>query len=63
MRHMKMGGRKGALYKACLDHDHITGKKRGIICQRCNLAIGLLEDKVEYLISAVVYLKTFEGPS
>lgn len=28
------------------DHDHATGKLRGILCHRCNVAIGYLEDAI-----------------
>lgn len=27
-----------------LDHDHETGKHRALVCNRCNWAIGILED-------------------
>ena len=29
-----------------IDHDHITGKIRGILCRDCNLALGNIEDKL-----------------
>jgi hypothetical protein len=40
-----------------LDHDHITGKVRGILCRRCNRAIGLLHDDPSILRSAIGYLE------
>lgn len=40
----------------CIDHDHVTGKVRGLICHNCNVGIGnffddplLLEKAAEYL--------------
>jgi hypothetical protein len=60
-RQMRLAGiRKGAINKAVLDHNHVTGKKRGVICSRCNLAIGLFEDSIELLVSAVVYLQSWK---
>jgi len=39
-----------------VDHDHRTGKVRGLLCQSCNSAIGFLEKKLDHLDSIVVYL-------
>lgn len=39
-----------------VDHCHKTGKIRGLLCAKCNRAIGLLKDDVELLKSAMEYL-------
>lgn len=43
----------------CLDHDHKTGKLRGVLCDRCNRGIGLLKDDIRILKSAISYLEKF----
>jgi len=40
----------------CIDHSHITGKIRGLICSRCNTALGFVDDNVETLRRAIEYL-------
>lgn len=40
-----------------VDHDHITGKNRGLLCKNCNTAIGSLSDDVLILQKAIEYLK------
>jgi hypothetical protein len=43
------------------DHDHATGVVRGILCHRCNLAIGHVQDSVATLKSMVEYLEKCNG--
>jgi hypothetical protein len=47
------GGRWNRL---TVDHNHRTGEIRGLLCNRCNLAAGLLEDDVQILSSMIEYL-------
>jgi len=39
-----------------VDHNHDTGKVRGVLCRKCNLAIGLLGEDVETLERGFQYL-------
>jgi hypothetical protein len=39
-----------------MDHDHVTGRFRGIVHQRCNTLIGLANDNVSFLELAKAYL-------
>jgi hypothetical protein len=43
-----------------VDHCHKTGKIRGLLCYRCNVALGFLEDDVETLGRAIKYLTSVE---
>lgn len=38
------------------DHDHITGKVRGLLCKNCNTVLGHAKDNVEILRKAIDYL-------
>jgi hypothetical protein len=40
-----------------LDHCHKTNNVRGLLCRKCNLAIGLLQDNSKLLQAAIEYLK------
>ena len=40
-----------------VDHDHATGKVRGLLCHGCNTALGLLQDNPHLLARAATYLK------
>lgn len=39
-----------------VDHDHETGKVRGILCHGCNAGLGLFKDRPKALVSAARYL-------
>jgi hypothetical protein len=48
--------RGGVIRPLCIDHDHETGVVRGLLCSRCNTAVGLMLDDPDRLREAVAYL-------
>jgi hypothetical protein len=42
--------------KLSIDHCHKTGKVRGLLCQKCNMAIGIFSESEDILNSAIKYL-------
>lgn len=44
--------------KAFVDHDHISGRVRGLLCTRCNSLLGMCRDNIDILKSAISYLET-----
>jgi predicted nucleic acid-binding Zn ribbon protein len=49
--------RKHHKTKLVVDHCHSTGKVRGLLCHNCNRALGLLQDNLETLKNAQLYLE------
>lgn len=45
------------LDRPCIDHDHATGRIRGLLCSRCNTMIGLAQDEPGRLRIAADYLE------
>ena len=43
-----------------IDHDHQTGKVRGLLCGNCNRALGLLKDSAETAANLATYLAKHE---
>lgn len=41
-----------------LDHDHATGKFRGLLCNLCNTALGLLKEDPERIEKLNIYAET-----
>lgn len=48
--------RKGTVMRLAIDHDHLTGKFRGLLCNTCNRAIGLAKEDPGFLFAAARYL-------
>jgi Zn finger protein HypA/HybF involved in hydrogenase expression len=46
--------------KLCIDHNHIMGTVRGILCNRCNSGLGKFQDSKDLLIKASQYLEKYE---
>lgn len=42
-----------------VDHDHETGAVRGLLCHRCNMAIGYAQENPEILRAAIEYLAAY----
>lgn len=48
--------RRSKIRRLSIDHCHETGQIRGLLCGKCNMAIGLLKHSIETLNSAIIYL-------
>ena len=42
-----------------IDHNHTTGKIRGLLCNPCNMAIGLLKEDIKVFYNAISYINDY----
>ena len=47
----------GSPIRLSVDHCHATGKVRGLLCQKCNTALGMLDDSTAKAHSLITYLE------
>ena len=43
-------------HRLSVDHDHKSGRIRGLLCHNCNHALGKFKDNISLLLRAVKYL-------
>ena len=43
--------------KLFVDHNHVTGNVRGLLCRACNTGLGNFVDNEYLLLSAILYLQ------
>jgi hypothetical protein len=50
--------KNGLIRDLAVDHDHKTGRVRGLLCRRCNQAMGLLNEDRDLLQQMIDYLSS-----
>jgi len=54
-------GRGQGLDVVAIDHDHATGRMRGLLCNACNKGLGFFGDDVKKIKLALHYLENHRG--
>ena len=52
---------KGRMKQLAVDHDHVTGRIRALLCNGCNSGLGHFKNNPLILIAAVQYLSIHPG--
>lgn len=52
--------RSGKIISLAFDHDHATGKARGLLCGNCNRMLGFSKDNLMILKNSIAYIKKYQ---
>lgn len=55
-----VNNKSNKVQKLCVDHNHTTGKVRGLLCTACNKGLGMLKDNPDIVLSGYNYLMKYE---
>ena len=45
----------------CIDHNHKTGKIRGLLCHNCNIGLSKFKENISNLEKSIKYLENYNG--
>jgi len=57
----KRSSKTGEPFRLAVDHDHVTGKVRGLLCHRCNQIVWALEENHTTLDAIAKYIENFRA--
>lgn len=49
----------GKITRLAVDHDHVTGHVRRLLCAACNAALGLLDENSDRALALASYIDSF----
>lgn len=59
MSKINKGQNPDAKNSLSVDHNHKTGQIRGLLCGKCNRALGYLQENVETMLSLISYINKY----
>ena len=51
---------QGKIVRLAVDHDHVTGRVRRLLCSACNAALGLLNENADRALALAAYIESFK---